>query len=272
MEVYVEYVFTDNFVIDYLILKLTCLIAGKRVKTSRLLSCAFFGAVFAVLFPLIENPAISLPAKITFGLLTVTAAVKSDGFTDYLFTAGAFFGVTFLTGGAIIGAFSLLGLNYSSEYAIGLMILPVYIVLKTAAEIIKKFKAAKVTEKFSANVEITVNGVTVACRGFFDTGNSLYDGLSPVIVVDKNLAEKFFTDVKSLPRLKPVAVFTATGTAKKMSLKNVRVIIYYGGEKNIFNNVTAAIADLKNPSFDVLLHPDLMEVKNVGLKTSESVS
>ena len=57
-----------------------------------------------------------------------------------------------------------------------------------------------------------------------------------------------------------------------MSLKNVRVIIYYGGEKNIFNNVTAAIADLKNPSFDVLLHPDLMEVKNVGLKTSESVS
>ena len=272
MDVYVEYVFIDNFVIDYLILKLTSFIAGKEIKNLSIALCSFFGAVFALIFPLIGENFFAVPAKIAFGLLMVTAVGKFINFKDYLFTAGVFFGITFLTGGAIIGIFSLLKLDYSSEYAIGLAVIPVYILLKGAAEIFKRFKRIKVSEKFVVKTEITVNGVKVCCRGFFDTGNSLYDGLSPVIVVGRKTAEKFFKDPKSLPRFTSIAVETATGTERKLSVKNACVIIYYGNEKNIFNNVTVAIADIKNSLYDVILHPDLMEVRNAEYKPYKSVS
>ena len=54
MTVYIEYVLIDNFIIDYLLLKTSLALSGVMVKRARLFFCAFLGAGFALLLPVIS--------------------------------------------------------------------------------------------------------------------------------------------------------------------------------------------------------------------------
>ena len=272
MGVYIEYVFIDNFVIDFLILKLTCLISRKNMRPAFFTLGAFSGGVFALIFPLISDIGfVTVFCKVIFGLLMVTAIGKFKSFKDYVFTAVIFFCITFATGGAVMCVYYVFNVPLYTELSVGLAIVPAYIVIKSLAAVLKKYKRNKISEKFSVKTEIIVNGVSVFCEGFFDTGNSLYDGLNPVIMIDEKLAAKFFDKVGKIPSFGRISVNTAVGSGKKLSIKNARVIIYYEDKRNIFNNVTVAIGDLSGSEFKAILHPALMEVKDVEIKSIKSV-
>ncbi len=273
MEVYIEYAFADNFVMDFIIFRLTAKIAGKSVKTSRILICSFLSAAAALVFPLFSiNGVFTVIFKILFGLLAVTVIGNFKNFKDYIFTALIFFTVTFLTGGAVFGVFYILGVDYSSEYALGLAFIPAIATTEIVSAVYKKIKRIKFTENFTVKTEIILNGVSVKCLGFFDTGNALYDGLSPVILIDKRAAEPFVANINNLPEFNRITVNTASGSDRKLSVKNTQVVIYSGDKRNIFNNVTMAIADLSGNEFQVILHPDLMEVNNAQNEITENVS
>ena len=126
MTVYVEYVLIDNLVIDYLLLKATFALTGINYARGRLFVCAFFGAIVALVYPLITNKALSLIIKVLTGFLITLLAVKYRSKKEYCVNTALFFCLTFLSGGAFIGVCSILGIDYSSEFSIAVMILPVY--------------------------------------------------------------------------------------------------------------------------------------------------
>lgn len=264
MTVYVEYVFIDNFVIDLLLFKTTFKITGKTVSRARLIVCALLGAIFALFYPLItENIFIITAAKILFGLFLTFCAAKFSSAKDYAAFTAVFMGLTFFVGGIIIGVFSLFGLDYSAEYSIGLMILPVYIALSAVKRLITFFYRKKDLTGLIVSVEIVCGDKTVKIKGFFDTGNGLYADFSPVIVVSKNAVAPLINP-NFMKNAKYLQISTAVGKDKKISFKPDAVVIYSGGEKNIFNNVRVCVVNETFIGYDAILHPALMEKENEG--------
>ena len=60
MEVYIEYVIIDNFIIDMLILLFTSLVLGSKVGKLRLVLSTLIGVVGAIFMPFIYLPNIIL--------------------------------------------------------------------------------------------------------------------------------------------------------------------------------------------------------------------
>ena len=72
MVVYIEYALLENFLFDGVILCLAHLISRQKIKWRRVLFSALFGAVFAVLYPLLRLPNIfGILLKLSVGFLLV---------------------------------------------------------------------------------------------------------------------------------------------------------------------------------------------------------
>ena len=260
MTVYIEYVLIDNLVIDYLLLKATLSLTGINYKKGRLFLCAIFGAMVALIYPLIKIKTISTLIRFLCGFILTAGAVKYASKKSYLINTAVFFLFTFLTGGAIIGIFTLFNMDYSAEYSIALMFIPVYFILRAITEVIKYIYRRKDVVSLTYSIFITIFGKTVSCKGFLDTGNGLYDGDNPVIVCGK----RFFLDLIGnnfhRAKLKKIVVNTVSGKTENFAVTLDELKIYIGDEPNIFNNVTLCVASAGvGEGYDVILHPALLE-------------
>ena len=262
MTVYVEYVFLDNFAADFMLIGTALKITGKTVPRARLVVCALSGAGFALLYPLLANNAfIVTAAKILFGLFLSFCAAKFSSVKDYAVFTAVFFGLTFFVGGIVIGAFSLLGLDYSTEYSVALMFLPVFLSVRAVNRLVRYFYRRKDVVPFICDAEIFAGGKSVRVKGFFDTGNGLYDGFSPVILVSKR-AIKPVLGAALFKTAKYLSLSTALCDGRKISFKPDALVIYSDGEKNIFNNVRVCVVNKTFDGCDAILHPALTEKKN----------
>jgi len=259
MTVYIEYVLIDNFVIDYLLLKATFTLTRTAYKKVRLFLCAILGAAFALALPVIVlNTVILTLIKLAFGLLLVLIAATFKSAKSYYINALTFFGFTFLTGGAIIGIYSLLGLDYSGEISIAVMAVPAYLLIKAISELVSFVYKRKEVVSETYDCELTLGDTTLKLKGFFDTGNGLYDGDSPVCVCDKKTALKLLGGSFSLPEMKYISFSTVSGKDKNLSLKLDKIVIYTEDKENVYYNVTLMVAKGGvSVDYDVILHPAL---------------
>lgn len=259
MTVYIEYVIIDNFVIDYLLLKAAFTLTNTSVVKGRLFFCAFLGAAVALVYPLLQLHALLLSAiKIVTGLLIALLAADYKSVKHYYINAALFITLTFATGGAVIGIFNLAGLDYSAEFSVAFMILPAYAVIKALTAVAKYIYRRKDIVARTYPCELVLNDKTVRTDGFLDTGNMLYDGDSPVIVCNKEVAFKLID--KTLPKIKRIECNTVNGKSVMPALKLTAVKIYSGDNPNIIYNVTLAVT--RSPvgtGYGVILHPALME-------------
>lgn len=264
MTVYIEYVFIDNFVIDFMLLKATFALTGNRCGKGRLLFCSALGGIFALLYPLFSVHAVLLAViKLAFGLLLLLLAGSYRSAKNFYINGAVFFGLTFLTGGAVIGVFSLLGLDYSAEYSVAIMFIPVYFAVKSLSAVVRYLYRRKDTAALIYDCEFSVGGVVISGKGFIDTGNGLYDGDSPVIICGKSFAQRFFRENFRLPELKYLEFSTVSGKDRMLSFKLDIFKIYIDGRENIFNNVTLCVAKAgTGVDYDVILHPSFKEIKD----------
>lgn len=259
MNVYIEYVLIDNFVIDFLLLKCTFTITGKKPKNKRLVISSIIGALFALTYPLINAiTPIIIAVKILFGLLLVLISQKYTCVKDYYVNVVIFFLLTFLTGGAIIGACNLLGINYSSEISIAIMFLPTYIIIKTVIEGVKYIYRRKEEVKNQVEIELIYKNNRVKTQGFIDTGNNLYSKGNPVVVISKKV---FLGLTKNqLPTFWQMEYATVSGKGKMLCFNIDEMRIYNLAKPNIYTNVTVGFN--KNSigvGYSVILHPYYME-------------
>ncbi len=260
MTVYIEYVLIDNFIIDYLMLKASFTLTATAATRGRLLFCAFLGAIFALFYPLISvHTAILTVIKICFGLLLVIIAGRFSSKKAFYITAVAFFSYTFLTGGAVIGIFNILGLPYSTEYSVALMVIPVYFIFKGLTGVVQYLYRQKNVNCYIRDIEITAFNITKRAKGFYDTGNDVYDGDCPVIVCGQGFAKNFIGGNVRALKLKKLRINTVNGEKENIAFKIEQIKIYNGDEPNIFNNITLCVAGRSvGNGYDVILHPALL--------------
>ncbi len=258
MTVFIEYVLLDNFIIDYLVLKATFELTGLEYRRWRLAVCAFFGAMFALIYPMLYVNVVLLTAiRILFGLSLIMTANSYKDLKSLYVNVLVFFAYTFLIGGAVIGVFNLLGIPLGSEGSVALAVIPVYLLLSGLTKLLRYFYKRKDIVPFIRELEISVFGLQLKAKGFMDSGNGLYDGDNPIVVCSKTFAEKFLdTDKLGEIKFKKVEVNTVNGKSSNIAFKIDYLKIYNGERSNIYNNVTMCVSRYPlGEGYDVILHP-----------------
>ena len=273
MNVYVEYVFIDNFVIDYLIFKLTFYIAGISYKRWQVILCSLLGGIFALIYPLLSvNSTLMIIIKILFGIFLVSISAQYKSIKEFYVTTILFFSLTFFMGGAVSGIFSLFNIPIE-ETSIALMIFPCYLISKLIFSLVSFFYKRKDVAPYVYSVTLSVFNISLSLRGFLDTGNGVYNENSPVIFCERNLFNNLLKKAngENLKKIKRINIQTITGEKAFISIKLDTLTIIFKDKLNIYNNVTLAVSNKSiGYGYDLILHPALLEVEKNGDANSKT--
>ncbi len=271
MQVYIEYAFLDNFIIDFLLLKISLKCAKVRTGYLRLILASIIGTVLTLTLSLftIKNPFL-IGVKFLLGLLIVFLGGSYIKVKDYLLGAFYFFIFTFLSGGAIIAVFNLARidyeayfiLNYDSVIPIGVTFLLVYLSTQGFTLLIENIIKNKENENYFRKCEIVVKGKKLKAIGFIDTGNKLYDNFTglPVIIASKNFIKRLAFNGSLPSKYKNLKIETINGTSTIKIFYIDKLMIYKGTQMNIYNNVLLGEGYLNldvGEKCDLLLHSTL---------------
>ena len=199
MSVYIEYIFLDNFIINFLLLYAVTKTLRVKAKKLRLFAAALLGTILAILLPLFEVGDIAAFAvKLGTGLLMTVLACPARG-KRFLAAYLLFVLYTFALGGAAIGLLFMLkadmrqtaALIYDFDVPIGLIIAALALCVKLLFDLVKYLQRRRSVYPFLRDIELEYNGKRFRATAFIDSGNRVYDDDgSPVLVIGRRLAGK----------------------------------------------------------------------------------
>lgn len=232
MQVYIELAVLENFCMDFTLLYAAKVVCGNGARLWRLAAGAAAGAAFAVVFPLFGlDGGWAVSVKIAAGLILCLAAGRFGSVKSYVKFTAAFLIFSAVLAGALIGIFSLAGVEYIegggfiiSSVPIGIPLFFSLLLILGAKAIYKRLAR---TPKNSVKCRIYAGGSQVEVNGFFDSGNKVFHFGKPVSVIPQNVAEK----LADLSRIKDgVKIHTVAGskTIKVFTAEKLEII---SGEK-----------------------------------------
>ncbi len=197
LEIYIEYAFLENFLLDTTLLFLSLKASKKKTVYKRLFLAGALGAIFAILYPfLILPPIFNSVLKIAVGALLCLMAFgriknKKDG-GRYALNAVYFFIFSFCFGGALLAVFP-----FAEDTALG-KIPPAYTFsLFTALTVIslalvKRLYRRYAVERYVYPCTVRRLGKEVEAFGFYDSGNFAEHKSLPVCFLSPDLAFDVF--------------------------------------------------------------------------------
>ena len=198
MEIYIEYAFLENFLLDGALLSLSAYAAKIKCPWGKICFSAAFGAVFAVIFPLLKLSFFGgavLKWSVGFLLCMPIAGkfrTKKD-WSRYCMVSVIFMGLSFGFGGALLGVyngFSLSGLgsSFSLTRAPSIVVfLGFFFLSLSVVWLTKKIYARRaiVNKLFSCSV---IHGEkSIRAEGFLDSGNLAVKNGIPVCFLSPEL-------------------------------------------------------------------------------------
>jgi len=298
VDIYIDVLFLENLVMNYLILLLTAKFSKIRASNLRLLLGALVGAAYVIvliLLPGMKNYYTTF-AKVVLSFAIIAVTFSPERLGAFLKTLAIFYVSTFIFAGA---AFTFIYINQSGGFVrngivyvfwrskwtvLFLSIITVGIVIRVFWEI---FQYRYARDKLLIPLKISFENRAVDIEALIDTGNSLYDPLTkmPVVVVEfrvikdilpleiksifENSKENDLSSVTNIVsnsswfsrfRLIP---FTSLGKENGMLIgfKPDYIEIGESLEKKGVSNVIVGIYNRilsKNEKYNALLSPELM--------------
>lgn len=259
MQVYVELALIENFCMDFVLLCSAKFISKNPCRYWRVVLGAVTGAVFAVVFPLLNFDAmLAVIAKVLSGLFICLLSGTFKDFKAYLKFTGWFFVLTALLGGALVGLFALTGLEYEAGRGFLLSSVPIGIPLFFAFWIVigAKLLAKRLQKgaKNSVKLRVITKKAQVELTGFFDSGNKVYSNGVPVSIIPKATAEKLVDET----RIKEgVVIHTVAGSEILKIFTADRIELDLGEKSKVIKKVKLGISP--QPIAGAVLHCDLLE-------------
>lgn len=251
MVVYIEYLFVDNFIFDYLLLCLTLRKKTERRKKYRIFISSFFGSIVTLLFPYLNlNKFLLFLMKVSLAFCMIALACKYNNFKEYILCVNFFVLLTFIFGGVISGLLSLLEIDYYFLYGssngivpLGLMLL-IGILLYTLCE--KGFKRLfekKLIYPFVRKCVLYKNGLKIKTVGFIDSGNTLrYNGEESVCIAGDKLVENIYIQgFFENEECDCMMIDTVSGKSIIKIYEIDKLEIYFNDKKNTIYNVKIGI-------------------------------
>lgn len=203
MIVYAEYVFLENFFMNFLILSLTGKFAKSVPNTLKLVVSSAFGALYAfiIFFPSLHF-LFSILMKFAFSALIIIICFTPYRFKEFFRFLGIFYLITLIFGGAGFALFYFTSFNgiisngifYMSNISIKNFFISgglAYLLIQFCWGYVQR---QLTKEKILIEIIIQLNGEAVQLVGMIDTGNSLKDPIShyPVIIVEYEAIKSLF--------------------------------------------------------------------------------
>jgi len=201
--VYGDILFGVNFLLDFMLLRLTGMICGKP-GIMRSIAGAFAGAVYGTAVFFISLPFIfSVVFKLLLPVIMIAVTFGKD--KDFVFRLVTFFCISLFFGGVVFlifingGAFIINGTVYFSSGIRKLIFSSVgcYYFFRFAGNIIERIA----DKRFSrVQLEITLKNNTVSVSALCDTGNSLtepFTGL-PVCILQREKYNELTPEIEKI--------------------------------------------------------------------------
>ena len=191
MTVYIEYALAENFLYDYVLLRLAFFASREKTKWFKTAFSALFGAVFALICPYISLPnGLFLTLKIGVGLLLCMLSFgrlkTKKEWGRYAFTALCFFFLTFGFGGAM-QSFSGKSALPPPAVFIGFSALSLSAVL-----LIRKLYQKRVVHTLTYACTLTFGKSSVCTSGYYDSGNCATKNGVPICFVSPEIIYELF--------------------------------------------------------------------------------
>lgn len=198
MTVYLDIVFLENVVINYIILYATAIVSKSKIKQPRILIGSVIGATYSIIYYIFNLKMYSnIILKIILSIIIIYVSFKSENFKDLGKKVLLFYLVSFVFGGAAIAIIYmvnsqditiqngvLIGSYTIKTILVGIII--AYLTIIVAFKIIR----TKISKKdFICDISITLNNKKISTKAMIDTGNLLKEPITntPVIVMEHTL-------------------------------------------------------------------------------------
>lgn len=253
MKVYVEYAVIDNFVMDYLLLRLAVLGKSKNSSIKKRVLSALVGTVFAVYLPLFDLALVpSIALKILAAAVMVYFVCEYSSYKEYFIRLLLFFLYTAVFGGIIYGFCSVAGIYYDPLGNVFGGNVPLSVLLIAGAVIFLLcykgyfaiFRRRQVLP-FIRQCVLFSDGQKIDTVGFIDSGNSIMSGDECVCVASKSLAEKLFIcgAAGGAKCMRKIPFKTAGGFAEMEIYSFDKLVVINGENKNIIYKVKIGIPE-----------------------------
>ena len=198
MYIVAEYLFIENFIINYIILESTKAITKTTVTKKRIIIASILSALYP--FALFCNELIFLTnfyMKVLLSIIIVKLAYNSKNLYLFIKQLSTFYLISFIFGGVTIGFYYFMNnsldivfrkIQYNYGFPIKYLILGVIFGVILLINILSYYNEKNLKEEFILDIEICLNNKSVKLKALMDTGNSLIEPLSnlPVFVVEHN--------------------------------------------------------------------------------------
>ena len=198
MTVYLDVVFLENIIINYIILYVTGIISKAKIKQKRILFGAIIGAIYSVIYYLFKLKIYSsVIIKIVLSIIIIYVSFNSKNFKDLAKKTILFYFVSFVFGGASIAIIYMVNSENITiqngvlvgNYTIKIILIGIVIAYFTIiiAFNIKKTKISK--KDLICDISIILNNKIIKTKAMIDTGNLLKEPITnkPVIVMEHTL-------------------------------------------------------------------------------------
>ena len=177
MTVYIDSAFFVNACFDAEILGILLKLYSKKISPARFIFCALFGGLSGILvfIPYFNMPGIPF-LRYTVPLIIVYIAFSPCKIKELLPLWALFLGISFLFSGIVVF------FRVNTFFAL-LIPAPLYILISCYRR--------KITQK-KLEVTLIYKDNIIKTEGFYDSGNMLFSGNSPVILGDKKIFELLF--------------------------------------------------------------------------------
>lgn len=198
MTIYIDVVFIENLIMNYIILFATSIIIKVKVKHIRLILASILGAIYSIIaYMSILEMYSSVILKIILSVIIVYIAYNPQNVKNMWKYLVIFYMTSFVFGGAafaliyIVKPQDILMKNglFLGTYPLKTIILGTivaFVVIVTSFKLVK----SKISKKdMFCTIKININKVEIETKAMIDTGNLLKEPISntPVIVVEHTL-------------------------------------------------------------------------------------
>lgn len=180
---YVEYVFLENFIIDFILLFITGKLIKRVIIFKRLLMASLAGSFYVIItFYLGRAFMTSFIVKFSISILMIMIAFDSKGILTNIRVIICFY----ITSLIMVGIISALYYLTYDKLTVNAIIMSIFMGYAALHFFFKEIKDRILKHNYKRTVNIKIGNKTKTIRGYIDTGNQLTDPVTgkPVMVVN----------------------------------------------------------------------------------------
>ena len=198
MIIYLDVIFLENIVINYIILYITGLISKSIIKQKKILLGAAIGATYSIIYYLLKLKIYScFIIKIILSIVIIYIAFNSNNFKELFKKVLLFYLTSFVFGGAAIATIymansqniTILNGVLVGNYTVKTILIGIVVAYFTIIIAFKIIKTKISKKDLLCDISITLNNKEIKTKAMIDTGNLLKEPITklPVIVMEHTL-------------------------------------------------------------------------------------